>query len=286
MLLVTTLVRHEEKDDAAAFGVFVMTSPITVIKLGGSALGEHPDASGLDDIAELHAGGRRLVVVHGGGATITEWLERLGVESRFARGLRATDERALAVVVAVLAGLVNKQLVAELEGRGARAVGLSGADGAILRARRFDRALGFVGEVVRVDAEALRRVVEGGAVAVLAPVAIEVAGEALRPQLLNVNADTVAGQVAAALHAERLILLTDVPGVLDAQGAVVAELNANEARRLLSEGVVAGGMIPKVEAALHASAAGVPTVVLDGRERGALRALLLEGRAAGTSIGA
>lgn len=194
---------------------------ITVIKLGGSTLGRH-DTS-LDDIAALHAEGRRFVVVHGGGATISEWLQRHGVESRFVRGLRATDERALDVVVAVLAGLVNKQLVAELEARGARALGLSGADSAILRARRYDPELGFVGEVIAVDADALRAVVDGGAIAVLAPIAVEVEGEALRPQLLNLNADTAAGEVAAALRAERLVFLTDVPGVMDASGAVLPD---------------------------------------------------------------
>jgi len=253
-----------------------------VLKLGGSTLGSH-DTS-LDDIAALHREGRRFVVVHGGGATITEWLERHGVESRFVRGLRTTDERALEVVVAVLAGLVNKQLVAALEARGARAVGLSGADGAILRARRYDPELGYVGEVAAVDADALRRVVEGGAVCVLAPIAVEDADGILEPQLLNVNADTVAGELAAALGAERLVFLTDVPGVMDASGAVRPRLSADEARALLANGAATGGMVPKLEAALVAAAAGVATHVVDGREEGALRALLTGASAAGTSI--
>ncbi|MBI4570450.1 MAG: acetylglutamate kinase, partial [Chloroflexi bacterium] len=131
-----------------------------VLKIGGSTLGQH-DTS-LDDIAALHKEGRRFVVVHGGGATITEWLAKHGVESRFVRGLRATDAAALEVVVAVLAGLVNTSLVAELEARGARAAGRSGADGALLRARRYDPELGFVGEITAVDAAALRAVVDGG----------------------------------------------------------------------------------------------------------------------------
>src|SRR3990172_4375098 len=197
-----------------------MPSSITVVKIGGSTLGQH-DTS-LDDIAALHKEGRRFVVVHGGGATITEWLAKHGVESRFVRGLRATDAAALEVVVAVLAGLVNTSLVAELEARGARAAGRSGADGALLRARRYNPELGFVGEITAVDAAALRAVVEGGAVCVLAPIAIEEEGGALRAQLLNVNADTAAGDVAVALGAERLVFLTDVPGVPDASGAVRA----------------------------------------------------------------
>jgi acetylglutamate kinase len=267
----------------------VTDSPITVVKVGGSTLGRH-DTS-VDDIAALHAGGRRFVVVHGGGATISEWLEMHDVESRFVRGLRATDERALEVVVAVLAGLVNKRLVAELQARGARALGITGADGALLCARRYDPELGFVGEIAGVDAEALGALVDGGAVAVLAPLAIEVEGEALRPQLLNVNADTVAGEVAAALRADRLVFLTDVPGVLDAEGAVRSELSDAEARELLKSAVVSGGMIPKLEAALVAADAGVPTCVVDGREAGVLRAVLARERgdaaaaAVGTRIG-
>ncbi len=259
---------------------------ITVVKIGGSTLGRH-DTS-LDDLAALHAGGHRFVVVHGGGATISEWLGKHGVKSRFVRGLRVTDAPTLEVVVAVLAGLVNKRLVAELQARGARALGLSGADGAVVRARRYDPELGFVGEIAGVDADALRSVVDDGAIVVLAPIAVEVEGEALRPQLLNVNADTVAGDVAATLPAERLVFLTDVPGVMDADGAVRPRLSAAEARGLLKSGAVSGGMIPKVEAALRAAAAGAPTEVLDGREAGALRALLAGDAAAtggGTRIG-
>ncbi len=264
-----------------------MAASVTVVKIGGSTLGQH-DTS-LDDIASLHAEGHRLVIVHGGGATISEWLAKHGVESRFVRGLRATDAPTLDVVVAVLAGLVNKQLVAELQARGARAVGLSGVDGAVLRARRYDAELGFVGEIVTVEPALLRSVVEDGAVAVLAPIAIEVDGDAIGGQLLNVNADTVAGELAAALPAERLVFLTDVPGVLDSSGAVRPQLSAADAQELLQSGVVTGGMIPKVESALRAASAGVPAAVVDGREAGALRAAIAGGssataKAAGTRI--
>ena len=257
-----------------------MTSGITVIKLGGSTLGQH-DTS-LDDIAALHAAGRRLVVVHGGGATISEWLDKHGVKSRFVRGLRVTDAAALEVVVAVLAGLVNKQLVAALEARGATALGLSGADGALIRARRYDPELGFVGEITAVDAEALAAMAER-AVVVLAPIAVEADGDEVHSQLLNLNADTAAGEVAAALRAERLVFLTDVPGVMDGAGKVQPSIGPKQARALLAGGAIAGGMIPKVEAGLRAAMAGVETVVVDGREAGALRAVLA-GEAAGTRI--
>jgi acetylglutamate kinase len=249
---------------------------ITVIKLGGSTLGQH-DTS-LDDIAALHAGGHRFVIVHGGGATITQWLDRAGVQSKFVRGLRATDAAALEIVVAVLAGLVNKQLVAELQARGADAMGLSGADGALLRARRYDPELGFVGEITAVDAGALSAMAEH-VVVVLAPIALEDQG----PQLLNINADTAAGEIAAALGAERLVFLTDVSGVQDAGGNVVASLGPKTARDLIESGAVAGGMVPKVEAGLRAASSGAETFVIDGREVGALRNVL-SGTAIGTRI--
>ena len=208
-----------------------MAKPLSVVKIGGSTLSRHDTT--LADIAALHADGHRLVVVHGGGALISDWLAKHGLESRFVRGLRATDEAALEVVVAVLAGVVNKRLVAELQSRGAAALGLAGVDGAILRARRSDPELGFVGELVSVDAAILRGVVADGRIAVLAPIGLEVAGEAFQPQLLNVNADTVAGEVAAALRADHLVALTDVAGVLDAQGELRSRLGLDEARELL-----------------------------------------------------
>lgn len=264
-----------------------MAAPVTVVKIGGSTLGQH-DTS-LDDLAALHAKGHRLVVVHGGGATISEWLAQHNIESRFVNGLRATDERALDVVVAVLAGLVNKRLVAELQGRGASAFGLSGADGAILRARRYDPELGLVGEIVSVDRGPLRNIIND-AIAVLAPIAIEIEieGEEARRQLLNVNADTVAGEVAAALGAERLVFLTDVPGVMNAASAVYPQLSASEARELLETLAVTGGMIPKVQAALRAAGTGVRTVITDGRQSGTLLGLLSGEQATrlgGTRIG-
>ena len=249
-----------------------MGSGISVVKIGGSTLGNH-DTS-LDEIAALHAEGERIVVVHGGGATISDWLDRHGVETRFVHGVRATDEAALDVVVAVLAGVVNKHLVVELESRGARAIGLSGADGGLLRAQRYDADLGFVGKVAHVDPAPLLNIIESGAIAVMAPIAVEGDAESESAQLLNVNADTAAGEVAAALAAERLIYLTDVAGVLDEAGSLLAKLNTSEAERLLEGETISGGMIPKLESAVQAASAGVVTLVADGREKGILRALL------------
>lgn len=259
-----------------------MGKPI-VVKIGGSTLGAS-DTS-LEDIVALQGDGAVPVVVHGGGALITQWLMRMGVESRFVRGLRVTDEESLRVVTAVLCGLVNKELVAQINHLGGRAVGLSGADGPCIEARLADPELGLVGQVVRVNPEPLAALLAAGFVPVVAPVGVHVRdGSLLEGQLLNINADTVAGYVAAALGAQRLIFLTDVEGVLDASGRLLPSLNPEEARSLMASGAAHGGMIPKLEAALVAQEHRVPTLIVDGREPHALRKGL-EDAPVGTYIG-
>ena len=245
-----------------------------VVKIGGSTLGAH-DTS-LEDIAALQRSGRRVVVVHGGGAAISDWLTKLGAPTQFVRGLRVTDGAALGVVVGVLAGLINKQLVAELQARGAPAVGLSGADGGMLLAEYEDEALGFVGRVIRVNTDPLECLLATGYIPVVAPLALlagppEAAGQA---QLLNVNADTVAGDLARALGAERLVFLTDVEGVKGQNGQTLSSLDGGKAQMLLDSGVIAGGMIPKVEAGLRAGKGGACSVILDGRQPRQLLAAL------------
>jgi acetylglutamate kinase len=256
------------------------TSPI-VVKIGGSTLGAH-DTS-LEDLAALHREGLSPIVVHGGGDAVSEWLSVHRIESRFVRGLRATDERALEVVVAVLAGLVNKGLVARLNALGARALGIAGADAAILRARRYDPDLGFVGEIVSVDVDALRGLTTIGLLPVLAPVGLESQGDRPQPQLLNINADTAAGEVARAIAASHLVFLTDVPGILDAEGRTLAHAGAAQVRELIASGTANGGMIPKLDAALRAGEAGVRGLVINGRQEHSLRTALA-GEAAGTVI--
>lgn len=255
-------------------------SPI-VVKIGGSTLGAH-DTS-LEDLAALYREGLSLIVIHGGGDTVTEWLAMHHAESKFVRGLRATDERALDVVVAVLAGLVNKGLVARLNALGARALGIAGADAAILRARRYDPDLGFVGEIDSVDADALRGFLTTGLLPVLAPIGLEIEGDPPQAQLLNINADTAAGEVARAAAASHLIFLTDVPGILDAEGHTLTHVAGNEVRELIASGTAGGGMIPKLDAALRAAAVGVRALVINGRQEHALRAALAE-EAVGTVI--
>lgn len=249
----------------------------TVIKLGGSTLGAH-DTS-LRDIAAARRDGHNIVVVHGGGAAISEWLKRSGIEARFVRGLRVTDEASLEVVVAVLAGVVNKTLVAQLSSMGAPAIGISGADSLILQARRYDDELGFVGQVVRVNPYAIDELLRFGHLPVIAPIAIE----AESGQLLNTNADTAAGEIAAALKAERLVFLTDVEGVMDGEKRVLARLSGDETRVLITSGVAAGGMIPKLEASIRAASVGVATRIVDGTAEGAL-ARVLGGDEGGTTV--
>jgi acetylglutamate kinase len=251
-----------------------------VVKVGGSTW-DSRDAA-LDDIVALQREGQLIVVVHGGGKTVDRWLEVHGVESRFVDGLRVTDENALPVVIAVLAGYTNKQLVAGLASLGLPAVGLSGADG-LIKARRIPD-LGYVGEVKAVNVQLLNLLLDNGYTPVIAPIGVDEGGESMSTQLLNINADTVAGEIAVALGAEYLVFLTDVPGVLDSDGKAVERLSAAQADSLVRAGIIKGGMLPKVDACLKASAAGTAALILDGRRAGSVRSAV-EGQVAGTRVG-
>ena len=247
-----------------------------VVKIGGSTLGSGDTA--LEDVVALRARGERVIVVHGGGALISEWLDRLGAPSEFVEGLRATSAEALEVVIAVLRGVVNARLVAALARLGGRAAGVSGLDGGLLRAERRDPRLGFVGEVTGVDCGVLEALLADGATPVVAPIGLEPPG-----QPLNVNADTAAGEIARAAGASRLVFLTDVDGVLDGAGRPVGELDAARAAALRRDGTLSGGMIPKIAAALRAAERGADACVTDGRLPHALERAA-SGGAAGTRI--
>jgi acetylglutamate kinase len=244
-----------------------------VVKIGGSTLGATDTTYA--DIAAFANQGSPPVVVHGGGAEASRWLDAMAIPSRFERGLRVTDERVLPVVVAVFAGLVNKRIVAAINAAGGRAVGLCGADGRLLECALASPELGFVGEPQRVNADAITALRDAGLIPIIGPIGC-VPGEGA-DQLVNVNADTVAGSVAAAVGASTLVFLTDVEGVRDAGGALIPDLDAAAARRLVADGVVTGGMIPKVEACLHAAALGVTVRVVDGRRPHALHAYATSG---------
>jgi len=238
-----------------------------VVKLGGSTLGAH-DTS-LADIAQLALGGRRVVVVHGGGALTTEWMKHLGVATEFVEGLRKTTPESLDVAIAVLAGVINKRLVGELSSLGVRALGIAGADGGIVRSVLSERGLGLVGENPVCDRAPLEALLAAGFVPLIAPI-----GLSPDDQLININADAVAGAVSVALDAEALIMLTDTAGVLDAKGQQLQRINEAEATALQSAGVVAGGMLPKLTACRAAVAVGAVARIVDGRLAGAVPAAL------------
>ena len=252
-----------------------------VVKVGGSTLGEHDTT--LRDLVALHREGYQPIVVHGGGKTITEWLERQGVTSRFAGGLRVTDEASIDVVVAILAGLVNKQLTVSLNALGGRAVGLCGADGGILRARIKDPALGLVGEICRVEAGLLEGLLRDGYLPVIAPIGLLEEDGGVTETLLNINADTAAADIGAALEAEQFLFLTDVPGVSDAGGTVLPRLSREQVQSLIASGAISGGMLPKVAACLRALEHVPVAVVMDGRRPHAIRDSMA-GLAIGTRI--
>ena len=245
-----------------------MSGPL-VIKIGGSTLGSADTT--FRDVAGLAAEGSVPVVVHGGGAAASKWLDAMQIPSRFERGLRVTDARVLPVVVAVFAGLVNKRIVSAINAAGAPAVGMCGADGRILECRIAAPELGFVGEPVAVHPRAITALHQAGIIPVIGPIGFVPGGDS--DQLVNVNADTVAGNIASALGASRLVFLTDVEGVRDGEGTTIPRLSGERARGLIAEGAVSGGMIPKVEACLHALSLGVRVQIVDGRQPGILRAL-------------
>ena len=249
--------------------------------MGGSIF-ESGDTT-VQDLVALQQQGRSLVVVHGGGNMITQWLKRQGVETRFVSGERVTDAPTLEVATAVLAGVANKGIVSAICNAGGRAVGVSGVDSAMLQGRIKEPALGYVGEVVRVDKTILECLLREGFIAVVSPISLNAEGKSGAPDLLNINGDIAAGEIAAALAAERLIFLTDVPGISDSAGNYLAELTTKEAETLVSSGVASGGMIPKIKACLAALAAGTTARIIDGRQPHALLDEM-EGKGGGTTI--
>ncbi|KAI8474370.1 MAG: Aspartate/glutamate/uridylate kinase [Monoraphidium minutum] len=256
-----------------------------VVKYGGAAMKDPTLKAGvITDLVLLWTVGIRPVLVHGGGPEINSWLTKLGITPEFKNGLRVTDGPTMEVVEMVLGGRVNKSLVSLIQQAGGKAVGLCGKDGDLLRARQMvEKDIGYVGEVTKVDATLLRSLVASGYIPVVATVAADETGQAL-----NVNADTAAGEIAAALQAEKLILMTDVPGVLKDKDDVAtkfAELNIKQCRELTQEGIIAGGMIPKVQCCIRCISQGVTaTHIIDGRSRHSILMELLTDEGVGTMI--
>jgi len=245
------------------------------IKVGGS-VGE--EGTVLDDVVWLKRLGIHPVLIHGGGPQISQRLDRLGVETRFVEGRRFTDDQTMEVVHEVLMR-INGQFVSYLNARGVPSWGCNGLDGEIVVARLRDERLGLVGEVDAINLRPIRSLVDQGYIVIIAPLA---AGPNSQP--LNVNADTVAGEVARALEAEKLVLFTDVPGVLNGQGEVLPELNREQVETMLADGTIRGGMIPKIQACLRALET-VPRVhILDGRAPHALIRELFTREGVGTML--
>src|SRR6476619_2618148 len=263
-----------------------------VIKYGGHAMGAEDLAKAFArDIVLLEQTAINPVVVHGGGPQIANMLKRLGIKSEFAAGLRITDKATIEIVEMVLAGSINKQIVGYINAAGGKAVGLTGKDGNMVLARKVTRSvvdpdsniekvidLGFVGEPDKVDITVLSQILGRELIPVLAPVATSADGATY-----NVNADTFAGAIAGALKAKRLLLLTDVPGVLDTSKNLIAELSVSDARKLIADGTISGGMIPKVETCIYALDQGVEgVVIMDGKVPHAVLLELLTDHGVGT----
>jgi acetylglutamate kinase len=264
-----------------------------VVKYGGHAMEEGLPTEFAQDVVLMKQTGINPVVVHGGGPQIGAMLKKLNIPSSFVDGLRVTDAATMEVVEMVLSGSINKRIVSGINAAGGRAVGLSGKDGNMVVAKKVERAkldpvtktrvpvdLGFVGEPEHVDADVLRMIMNSDLIPVVAPIGLGPDG-----QTYNINADTVAGAVAGAMAAERLILLTDVEGVLDSSGSLRSHLTVSEAKSLIADGTISGGMIPKIETAIDAVQNGVrAAVILDGRVPHVLLLELFTEHGAGTLI--
>jgi acetylglutamate kinase len=264
-----------------------------VVKYGGNAMEGGVSQSFAQDIVLMKQTGVDPIVVHGGGPQIGAMLKQLAIPSHFIDGLRVTDEAAVKVVEMVLAGSINKEIVSGINAAGGRAVGISGKDGNLVIARKLERTkldpatlerkpidLGFVGEPETVNPEVLRTIIASDLIPVIAPIGVGRKGETF-----NINADTVAGAVAGAMSAARLLLLTDVEGVLDKDGKLIPRLNLAEARALIANGTISGGMIPKIETAIEAVEGGVSAaVILDGRIPHVLLLEIFTEHGAGTMI--
>lgn len=255
---------------------------VVVVKFGGNAMGDDEAmAEFARDIVLMKQVGVHPVVVHGGGPMINEMLQKLGIKSEFVRGKRVTDKATVEVVEMILSGLVNKRIVQAIMDAGGRAVGISGKDDDLMVCEPDDPELGYVGRPVEMNVQVLRDLYNAGIIPVVAPVATGMKDN----ETFNVNGDTAAGAIAGALKADRLLLLTDVPGVKDASGEVMTQITPEEIRQMTRDGVISGGMIPKTETALMAIEQGTRAVtILDGKVPNACLLELFTDHGAGSQI--
>ncbi len=257
-----------------------MKRPI-VIKIGGSTLGSHDTT--LEDLVTLQKRHVPLVVVHGGGNRVTEWLKRHGLGTSFIDGVRVTDENSLEMVAAVLGGLVNTELVADINALGGAAMGMTGVDGNLLECRITNPAIGYAGNITKVNPAGIEIMLKAGFIPVIAPPGAKAPDEPAGVSYININADEIAGKLAETLDAESLIFLTDVAGILDKDGKLLEQLSSAEVKALMTSGVISKGMIPKSESAIVALAKVSSAKIIDGRGAHALL-WAIEGKSGGTVI--
>ena len=257
---------------------------VLVVKYGGNAMiNQHLKEQVMEDIVLLHLIGVKVVLVHGGGPEISELMEKLGKEPKFIDGLRVTDKETIDIVQMVLAGKVNKSLVNFLEMKGGKAMGISGMDGHLIEAKMKDERLGYVGSITNVNIECVEDLLQKGYIPVISTIGCDAEGNAY-----NINGDTAAARIAGALGAERLIMMTDIAGLLkdkDDPSTLIPEVTISEAKKLMEDGVIQGGMIPKIKCCIDAIAHGVKNVVImDGRIPHSILMEILTDEGAGTMV--
>lgn len=260
------------------------TGKTVVIKYGGNAMvNEQLKQQVMEDIVLLWLIGVKVVLVHGGGPEINDLMNRLGKKAEFVNGLRVTDQETVDIVQMVLAGKVNKTLVNLLEMKGGQAIGLSGMDGRLIECKLKDEKLGFVGEIIKINIKPVTDLLDEGYIPVISTLGCDKQGNTY-----NINGDTAAGSIAGALHAERLIMMTDIAGLMrdkDDPDSLIPQITVNEAKRLYADGVISGGMIPKVDCCIDAINKGVKNVVImDGRVPHSILMELLTDEGAGTMV--
>lgn len=276
-------VKSPEFDKMFQSDIELISDDIVVVKIGGSTLGGHDTT--LKDLVQLKSNGINPVVVHGGAKVVSDWMHLQGIQPKFVRGLRVTDKSSLDIVTAVLSGLVNKSIVASIFKMGGKSVGLSGVDGGMLLSEVSDPELGHVGGVVTVDPLPINMVIDAGFIPVIATVTLEDVNSSLYSEgILNVNADTVAGEIAMALKAKHLVFTTDVDGVMDSSRRLIPRILKNQASGLIRSSVIDGGMLPKIEACIRSLNQVSTAHIINGTKPHTL-ADLLSGKIMGTRVG-
>tara|TARA_B100001142_G_scaffold173147_1_gene172693 strand:- start:5061 stop:5849 length:789 start_codon:yes stop_codon:yes gene_type:complete len=253
---------------------------IVVIKLGGSTLSEMDN--NLKEIAELHLSGFPLVIVHGGGALISDWMNKLEIKTDFIDGLRVTDKDSIQIVTAVLGGLVNKTIVASIINQNCKAIGLSGIDDNIFTAQFLDQTHGYVGSITNTNSEFIQLLLNEEYLPVIAPIAIN--SSIVNPPLLNINGDTAASALAVSLHAKKLIFLTDVDGVLDHNSELINTLTIEQSKSLISNGTAKSGMIPKINSCVDALESSIESFIINGTKYGNLTSIIKNSESVGTKF--